>query len=794
MKDFTQYETDDKTKAKTWIPATGQMFMDMEKYPPALFVKSSFKHNGKIWNSGWYMRELLIKEKIMVDYYTDRAGNSNGKQVPTEKKLDNMSNVVPRKKDEQDLTYAIVDSNDEIVASGYFSYNVLSTLFSNDTECRFFVKYGDDDYVEGSVDESSIDSTDEKKRNKEYSTVAEKLPTDSNGYSISYFPPILLKSKENVVARLEKAITAIDQSLKDAPEFYLKNDGTFELRKVRVGEATLSFCQEERWLGDKNQKVWEFFGSGMMLYCKNKGTDVLLAVGTNTVDGELTKFSGTLVPTMLATATAAKAVGVDNTGVNIVSATLAPSSSIVKKYRENPTTVSRQNLEKQITKINKTFTSCGRTIAKDYTNNVLPAIIKLSNSAYNTFSQGTGKLINKENMKKAKDGVGKGLGFIDKIVDSAKDGYKKIRVLPIMSRAQWVKNLVPHAVSTVSKGVHNAVGKVVSKGALKATGKVLDTVVEKALGGVSGVLLLKDVSMRAYSELPYVYQMVHKIEEFRTNYPSEGLEITQTKFAIFALIVEDMVNKKILAWEIEDPKNGIVKGVKRFDEGFIEYFKGLNITIEEICEAIEILDDTDIVNEWKVSVDDHYGQRNNVNIVRNKYGALRVKTDKEGKKGVMKNFRPEEKKMNNDRPWVAFATKGLIIGKDVTHIGEYAFNGCADLPNVTIQDGVGTIGKYAFSGCTKLESITIPKSVTSIGEMAFGHCVNLATIVCLNPEPKPVFSEINGHPDELVKGCVKNTLSISPSTVLYVPKGSDQKYKNTRGWKEFGKNIYSLKG
>jgi len=64
----------------------------------------------------------------------------------------------------------------------------------------------------------------------------------------------------------------------------------------------------------------------------------------------------------------------------------------------------------------------------------------------------------------------------------------------------------------------------------------------------------------------------------------------------------------------------------------------------------------------------------------------------------------------------------------VTAIGEYAFNGCSGLTNVTIPNSVTIIGTSAFYRCSGLKEITIPGSVTSIGWAAFGNCAGLTSV------------------------------------------------------------------
>ena len=70
----------------------------------------------------------------------------------------------------------------------------------------------------------------------------------------------------------------------------------------------------------------------------------------------------------------------------------------------------------------------------------------------------------------------------------------------------------------------------------------------------------------------------------------------------------------------------------------------------------------------------------------------------------------------------------VTIGSGVTNIGISAFYGCSGLTSVTIPDSVTSIGSSAFNSCTKLTSVTIPNSVTSIGNSAFENCSNLTSV------------------------------------------------------------------
>ena len=70
----------------------------------------------------------------------------------------------------------------------------------------------------------------------------------------------------------------------------------------------------------------------------------------------------------------------------------------------------------------------------------------------------------------------------------------------------------------------------------------------------------------------------------------------------------------------------------------------------------------------------------------------------------------------------------VIIGNNITRIGNYAFYHCYSLTSVTIPNSVTSIGEYAFQSCRDLTSVTIPNSVTTIGEYAFQYCESMTSV------------------------------------------------------------------
>ncbi len=69
-----------------------------------------------------------------------------------------------------------------------------------------------------------------------------------------------------------------------------------------------------------------------------------------------------------------------------------------------------------------------------------------------------------------------------------------------------------------------------------------------------------------------------------------------------------------------------------------------------------------------------------------------------------------------------------ILRHPVTSIGEFAFNGCTGLTNLTLSTNLTTIGDGAFGNCAGLKSVTLPDRVTSIADWAFEGCVGLTSI------------------------------------------------------------------
>lgn len=118
----------------------------------------------------------------------------------------------------------------------------------------------------------------------------------------------------------------------------------------------------------------------------------------------------------------------------------------------------------------------------------------------------------------------------------------------------------------------------------------------------------------------------------------------------------------------------------------------------------------------------------------------------------------------------------VVIPNGVTSIGYATFYGCEQLVSVEIPEGVASIGDWAFSRCTSLTSVTIPSSVTSLGEGVFWD-INFESVISMIEEP----FTIKGESEEF-SPFYHDTFQ---NAILYVPVGTVDMYKETKGWKEF---------
>ena len=94
----------------------------------------------------------------------------------------------------------------------------------------------------------------------------------------------------------------------------------------------------------------------------------------------------------------------------------------------------------------------------------------------------------------------------------------------------------------------------------------------------------------------------------------------------------------------------------------------------------------------------------------------------------------------------------ITIPNSVTSIAYAAFSGCTSLTSITIPNSVTSISSEnlvfgAFENCTSLTSVTIGENVTSIGNYAFNGCSLLQNVTCLATNPPILYNNSFPYPN-----------------------------------------------
>lgn len=132
----------------------------------------------------------------------------------------------------------------------------------------------------------------------------------------------------------------------------------------------------------------------------------------------------------------------------------------------------------------------------------------------------------------------------------------------------------------------------------------------------------------------------------------------------------------------------------------------------------------------------------------------------------------------------------------ITDMGNSTFSYCMELKEVTIPANLKRIGHYAFFNCENLSEIVIPEEISqlqSIGQYAFStgsriECLTLPATVTdfdglsLIGDFKKLHVKWENPPALKKSGSKKGT-------ILYVPVGTVDLYRNAEYWNQFGEII-----
>ena len=105
--------------------------------------------------------------------------------------------------------------------------------------------------------------------------------------------------------------------------------------------------------------------------------------------------------------------------------------------------------------------------------------------------------------------------------------------------------------------------------------------------------------------------------------------------------------------------------------------------------------------------------------------------DDEGTLKISGTGRMTEFASESSAPWYSSSSKikTVIIEENVENISDFAFYGCDNLTDVTVNNGVVDIGNYAFAYCQNLLSFTLPDTLKTIGEEAFVSCESITSVI-----------------------------------------------------------------
>ena len=141
-------------------------------------------------------------------------------------------------------------------------------------------------------------------------------------------------------------------------------------------------------------------------------------------------------------------------------------------------------------------------------------------------------------------------------------------------------------------------------------------------------------------------------------------------------------------------------------------------------------------------------------------------------------------------------SKGIFaIPNGIKTIAQDAFRWCSQLDSIYIPNTVDSIGDSAFFDCVRLRHMTIPKEVRYLGYDLFCRCSGLISIRLEGAIPPLTADCTYGkesdewYSEEDANANTCDPLGLPADIVIYVPKGSMERYKSTQGWSKYSNYV-----
>lgn len=132
--------------------------------------------------------------------------------------------------------------------------------------------------------------------------------------------------------------------------------------------------------------------------------------------------------------------------------------------------------------------------------------------------------------------------------------------------------------------------------------------------------------------------------------------------------------------------------------------------------------------------------------------------------------------------------KSIDIPASVTTLGRWIFEGCDNLKNITLHEGLATLSPSTFYGCG-ISEIQIPTTVTEIPDFCFSNCHNLE-IIYLHNDITSIGAEVFFNCYALKSFTVPEKVTVLPDWAFYYCKSLSRIVLHD-GVKEIGEQCFT---